>query len=139
MQRKSIIRSTVWAQVFTTAGVLHFVKPEVFDELVPKELPGTRRDWTLGSGVMELGLGGLIGGLTLAANLGKKTSRKRTAQRTLHNVVGPATALFLLGVWPGNVKMAWDYRNKPALPKAIAFARVPAQIPMMRSALRLGD
>ena len=139
MQRKSIIRSAVWTQVFGAAGVLHFVKPEVFDDLVPEELPGSRRDWTLGSGVMELGLAGLIGGLTVAATVGKKASRKSAARRALNTVVGPATALFLLGVWPGNVKMAWDYRHKSALPKAIAFGRVPAQFPMMRSVLRLGE
>ncbi|WP_426718004.1 DoxX family protein [Corynebacterium auriscanis] len=138
MKRKTIIRSAVWAQVFGTAGVLHFVKPEVFDDLVPEELPGSRRDWTIGSGVVELGLAGLIGGLTIAATTGKNASRQRSAQRTLNQVVGPATALFLLGVWPGNIKMAWDYRNKPALAKAIALARVPAQIPMMRSVARLG-
>lgn len=138
MQRKSIIRSLVWTQVFGTAGVLHFVKPEVFDDLVPEELPGTRRDWTLGSGIMELGLAGLIGGLTAAATLGKKSTAER-AQRTLNSTVGPAAALFLLGVWPGNIKMAWDFRKKTAVPKAIAFARVPAQLPMMKSVLRLGE
>lgn len=138
MQRKSIIRSLVWTQVFGTAGVLHFVKPEVFDDLIPEELPGTRRDWTLGSGVMELGLAGLIGGLTAATTLGKKSTAER-AQRTLNSTVGPAAALFLLGVWPGNIKMAWDFRKKSVVPKAIAFARVPAQLPMMKSVLRLGE
>ena len=138
MERQSIIRSVVWAQVFGTAGVLHFVKPEVFDDLIPQELPGHRRDWTLGSGVMELGLAGLIGGLTAATAFGKKSTAQR-AQRALNGAVGPATALFLLGVWPGNIKMAWDYRKKSAVPKAIAFVRVPAQIPMMKSALRLGE
>ena len=41
LTRAAGIRSAVWGTVFGTAGVLHFVKPEGFDRIVPEELPGT--------------------------------------------------------------------------------------------------
>ncbi|KAB1502853.1 hypothetical protein F7230_07610 [Corynebacterium sp. 320] len=134
LDRSDIARVAVWSSVFLGAGVLHFVKPKPFDSLVPAQLPGTRRDWTLASGVMEIGLGASI--LT--------TATVPALRSTLHTVVGPATAIFLAGVWPGNIKMMVDYlaTSNPKISttaKAIAVARVPMQIPMMRSVLRLGS
>ena len=41
-------------------GALHFAKPEPFDGLIPRQLPGTPRQWTLGSGVAELAVGALL-------------------------------------------------------------------------------
>ena len=37
------------------AGVLHFLKPEPFDSIVPAGLPGSARAYTYASGVAELG------------------------------------------------------------------------------------
>ena len=42
---------------FVVSGVIHLVKPEVFEPLVPEQLPGTRRQWVLWSGVAELDVG----------------------------------------------------------------------------------
>ena len=39
------------------AGVLHFVRPEFFDAIVPPWLPPSQRFWTLISGVAELVVG----------------------------------------------------------------------------------
>lgn len=115
----------LWATVFSTAGVLHFVIPQVFDDLVPEELPGTPRDWTLGSGVMEVGLGSL-----LFASFLKPELRPTLAK---------AATVFLLAVWPGNIKMAWDWRSRKPVQRAIAFLRVPLQIPFMKQTLRIAD
>ena len=41
-------------------GVLHFVRPEPFDGLIPPFLPGSARAWTHGSGVAELAVAGLL-------------------------------------------------------------------------------
>ena len=41
-------------------GVLHFVKPEHFDRIVPRALPGSARFYTYASGVAELGVAGLL-------------------------------------------------------------------------------
>ena len=41
-------------------GVLHFVAPKPFDDIIPEELPGSARFYTYASGVAELGVGGLL-------------------------------------------------------------------------------
>jgi uncharacterized membrane protein len=45
----------------------------------------------------------------------------------------------LLGVFPGNLKMAVDAsRTRSTKFKAIAFGRLPLQLPLIRIALRAG-
>ncbi|WP_244263992.1 DoxX family protein [Corynebacterium ciconiae] len=125
----SPLRSALWAGVFGFAGTMHFVHPHNFDEIVPEAIPGTKRQWTYASGVAELGLAGAIAATTIAPSL-------RPYQ---NKVVAPVAAAFLAAVWPANMKMAWDWRGEKPLKKAIAFARVPAQIPMINSARKLGS
>ena len=49
---------------------------------------------------------------------------------------GPRAAL-LVAVYPGNLKMAADAaRSRSTRFKAIAFGRLPLQLPMIRAALR---
>ena len=48
------------AALCTTMGILHFAKPKPFDALIPEQLPGTARGWTLGSGVAELAVAALL-------------------------------------------------------------------------------
>jgi uncharacterized membrane protein len=116
-------RAAVWATVFGGAGVLHFAQRRAFDSLVPEGLPGERRYWTWGSGVVELGLAAAI------ANPSTRTS-----------AATPAT-LFLLAVWPGNIKMALDWQrsgSKNTLMTIGGWARVAGQVPMMLSTRKLG-
>ncbi|AHI04075.1 hypothetical protein CFAL_11215 [Corynebacterium falsenii DSM 44353] len=122
-------RSVLWAGVFGAAGTLHFVHPKNFDQIVPEGIPGTARQWTYASGVVELGLAASIGVATAVPTL----------RPYLSSAVAPAAAGFLAAVWPANMKMAWDWRDKDAAKKAIAFARVPLQIPMIASARKLGS
>lgn len=121
--RRASTRAAVWATVFGGAGVLHFAQHRFFDALVPAELPGEQKYWTWGSGVIELGL---------SAAIANPSTRAAAAT--------PAS-LFLLGVWPGNIKMALDWQRstkKSPLMKAGAWARVAAQVPMIVSTSRLG-
>jgi uncharacterized membrane protein len=54
-------RRAIFLAVFLgTMGTLHFLVPRPFDKLIPKELPGSRRSWTYGSGAGELGTALLI-------------------------------------------------------------------------------
>lgn len=122
-ERAHRIRAGAWAGVFGAAGVLHFVRPAIFDALVPPDLPGSQRAWTYGSGVAELAMSA-----ALLSTFARPDARP---------AVGVAGAALLAAVWPGNIKMAWDWRNKPMLPRAIAFARVPLQVPMALSLLSL--
>jgi len=105
---------------FLVSGVVHLVKPEVFEPLMPAWVPA-HREVIVGSGVAEL---------ACAAGLAMPRTRR---------LAGLGSAALLLGVFPGNVKMAADAArsDKTAL-KVAAFGRLPLQIPMIRGALRAG-
>lgn len=100
---------------FTLSGVLHLVKPQVFEQLIPPVL-GPPRAWVVGSGVVEL---------VCAAGL-------VTGQRW----APAATAVTLAGLAVGNVQMALDFQRsrRPAWQKAAVWARIPLQVPMIRAA-----
>lgn len=103
----------------TGMGTLHLVKPEPFDHLIPEQLPGTARQWSIGSGFAELGT---------AALLLIPATRKAG---------GVAAAALFVGVWPGNFKMAWDWRHASAAKQTISLGRLPLQIPMIMSAVKI--
>jgi uncharacterized membrane protein len=105
---------------FLVSGTVHLVKPELFAPLMPRWVPA-HREVILASGVAEL---------VCAAGLMLRPTRR---------IAGLASAALLVGVFPGNVKMAVDAsktRNTPF--KTAAFARLPLQLPMIRGALRAG-
>ncbi|KUO09656.1 MauE/DoxX family redox-associated membrane protein [Streptomyces sp. DSM 15324] len=101
------------AGLLATAGVAHFAAPRSFDATIPRALPGSPRAWTYGSGVAEL---------ALAAGLALPRTRKAAAL---------ASAAFFVGVFPANVKMALDWRDRPTPVKAAAFGRLPLQVPLV--------
>ncbi|WP_432126703.1 DoxX family protein [Streptomyces sp. bgisy082] len=112
------------AGLMAAAGTAHFLVPRPFDSIVPRVLPGSPRTWTRVSGVAEL---------ALAAGLAVPSTRRASAR---------ATALFFAAVLPANVKMAYDWRHRPASAKAVAYGRVPLQLPLVlwaRHAARAED
>ncbi|WP_435971977.1 DoxX family protein [Streptomyces sp. Qhu_M48] len=108
------------AGLMASAGVAHFVAPKQFDATVPRTLPGGPRAWTQASGVVEL---------ALAAGLALPATRRTSAR---------ATALFFAGVFPANVKMAYDWRDRSTPQKALAYGRLPLQIPLILWARSVG-
>jgi uncharacterized membrane protein len=96
-----------------TAGVTHFAAPRPYDATIPRALPGKPRTWTYASGAVEL---------ALAAGLALPRTRHTAAL---------ATAAFFVGVFPANVKMAADWRDRPAPLKAAALGRLPLQLPLV--------
>jgi uncharacterized membrane protein len=105
---------------FLVSGTTHLVKPEVFEPLMPSLVPA-HREVILASGVAEL--------VCAAGMLFRPTRR----------LAGLASAVLLIAVFPGNVKMALDVqrgRNTPF--KAAAWARLPLQLPLIRGAWRAG-
>ncbi|TRW81165.1 hypothetical protein FK535_17000 [Mycolicibacterium sp. 018/SC-01/001] len=103
-------------------GVLHFLAPKPFDSIVPEELPGTQRFYTLASGVAEVGVGGLL-----------------VAPATRRLGALAAIALFI-GVFPGNVNMCRLWFSDPSKSLAmrvISIARLPLQVPMITQALKV--
>ncbi|BBX04109.1 hypothetical protein BST36_17745 [Mycolicibacterium moriokaense] len=103
-------------------GVLHFVAPKPFDDIIPAELPGSARFYTYASGAAELGVAGLL--------LAPKTRRLGALA---------AVALFI-GVFPGNLNMVRLWFKDPSKSlsmRLVAIARLPLQIPMITEALKI--
>lgn len=100
-------------------GTLHFVAPKPFDTIIPAELPGSPRFYTYASGAGELATGALL-----------------AAPRTRRLGALAAVALFL-AVFPGNLNMVRLWWDKPWPMRIVAIARLPLQIPMITSALRV--
>jgi uncharacterized membrane protein len=109
--------------IFAVSGVVHLARPQVYQPLMPSWVP-RHREVILGSGVAELAC---AAGLALPAT-------RRTA--------GWASAALLVGVFPGNLKMALDaQRSRGTSSRALVFRigtllRLPVQWPMIRTALR---
>ena len=103
------------AGAFATSGVVHLVRPQVFEPLIPQIL-GPAKPWVIGSGVVEL---------VCAAGL-------VTGQRWAPG----ASALALTAFTVGNLQMAVDMQRseRPAWQKAGAWARIPLQWPMIKAA-----
>ena len=99
--------------LLTSSGVLHFAVPESFDAIVPEQLPGSARTWTHLSGAAELVVAALI-----------------AAPRT-RRLGGLLAVLLFVAVFPANVKMAIDWSDRPAWMRALAYGRLPLQIPLV--------
>ncbi len=103
---------------FLVSGAVHLIKPAVYEPLMPSWVPA-HRAVIIGSGVAEV-----AGALGL---LFPPTRR----------LAGLASAALLVGVFPGNIKMAVDAsKTRNTAFKAAAYARLPLQLPMIRGALR---
>ncbi|GGY62859.1 DoxX family protein [Streptomyces omiyaensis] len=100
------------------AGVAHFVAPRQFDAIVPRGLPGAPRTWTHLSGLAEIAVGAAV------------------AHPRTRDAGALAAAGLFAAVFPANVKMAYDWRHRPAPLKAVALARLPLQVPLVVWALR---
>ncbi|MFF3491811.1 hypothetical protein ACFYWS_10720 [Streptomyces sp. NPDC002795] len=105
--------SDLLAGLLAGAGVAHFLIPRQFDAIVPRRLPGSPRFWTQASGVVEL---------ALAAGIAVPRTRARSAT---------AAAAFFVAVVPANMKMAADWKDRPAPLRRAVQARVPLQIPLV--------
>jgi uncharacterized membrane protein len=109
---------TALATLLATSGTVHLVRPEVFEPIMPGFVP-RHREVIYGSGVAEL---------VCAAGLLLPRSR---------SAAGWASMALLLAVYPANLKMAVDSaRTSSTRFQAIAFGRLPLQLPMLRAAYR---
>lgn len=98
---------------------MHFVKPKPYDAMIPTPLPGKPRTWTYASGAAEIAVA-----VAVAA---PKTRR----------LGGLLAAGLFAAVFPANVKMAMYFRDKSPKAKALAYGRLPLQIPLVAWALRV--
>jgi len=103
------------AQFLGVAGLMHFVVPRFYDQMIPPQLPGAARTWVYGSGVCEVAVGAVVA-LPRTRSVGARA----------------AFWLFLL-VLPGNVHMWWDARRagRPQAEQAALTVRLPMQVPLL--------
>src|ERR1700756_4867870 len=107
------------ASMLIGTGTLHFLAPKPFDTIVPAELPGDARLYTYVSGAAEVSIGALL--------LPRRTRR----------VAALAAALLFVGVFPANVNMVRLWWDKPWPMRIAALGRLPLQIPMITTALKI--
>ncbi len=91
------------------AGVMHFANPSFFNEIVPPWLPPSEPFWTYVSGVAEIVIGIML---------------LRPSTRRL----GALAAIWLfIAVYPANLYMAWDWRDRPFNEQLVSYGRLPFQ------------
>jgi uncharacterized membrane protein len=105
------------AVVLGGSGVLHLVRPRLYEGLVPPEV-GTARAWVTGSGVAEL---------VTAALLAVPPTRRSG---------GWAAAALLTAFLPAHVHTFRVVPRRP-LPVTAAVLRLPLQAPLIAAALRV--
>jgi uncharacterized membrane protein len=103
------------AALLAGAGTTHMLFPAPYDAMVPAFLPAPRA-FTYGSGAVELLLAAAV-----------------AAPRTRRAGATAAAALFVV-VLPANVQMALDPGD---LPRWLAVARLPLQVPLVLWALQV--
>jgi uncharacterized membrane protein len=108
-------RTAGLAALLGGSGVLHLVRPRVYEWLVPPEL-GPARPWVLGTGVAELAAAGLL----------SAPSARRTG--------GWLAAALLVGFVPAHLHTFRVVSGRPEL-LAAAAVRLFLQAPLIRSAL----
>jgi uncharacterized membrane protein len=104
---------TVLGLVFIAAGILHFVRPRLYEQIMPERLP-MHKESVLVSGIAEV-----VGGAALLHG------------RTARFGFWWLTAL-LIAVFPANVHMATDpqkvpFLRKSGIPRWLLWARLPLQ------------
>jgi uncharacterized membrane protein len=104
------------AGLLGVSGTAHFLATDGFARIVPRWL-GNADAWVYASGVAELALaGGLL--------------HPRTRRAAAY-----ATAGLFVAVFPANVKMALDAGDASAAYRAVVYARLPLQVPLIGWAL----
>jgi uncharacterized membrane protein len=112
-------RPLLLAVLLAGAGLTHFASPRPYDTIVPRALPGSARLWTYASGAAEL---------AVAAAVASRRARRPGAL---------AAAGLFAAVFPANVQMAAEWRHRPAALRAIAYGRLPLQVPLIWWALKV--
>lgn len=107
------VKALTW--LLGVAGVLHFVAPKPFEQIVPEPLPA-KRELVYASGVVEVAAAALLA---------------RPATRPLG---GRLATLLLVSVFPANVQMTVSAFRDERTPRWFAVGtllRLPLQIPMV--------
>lgn len=120
------MNTTFWNRIATVmgffllfAGIMHFVNPQFFNDIVPPWMPPNESFWTYISGVAEI---------VIAIMLFRSNTRRRGAYL--------AVALFV-AVYPANLYMTWDWRDRTASEQFVSYARLPFQFLFIWAAIQI--
>jgi uncharacterized membrane protein len=92
------------------AGITHFVNPDFFDAIVPPWLPPSERFWTYISGLAEIAVG-------IAVLIPE-----------YRRIGGWAAFVLFVAVYPANLYMVWDWRDRTTAEQVVSWARLPFQL-----------
>jgi len=103
--------------VFVVAGLLHFLKPRIYEAIMPDYVPA-QRELVYLSGVAEA-----VGGVGLLSS-----------SPSLRRYAGWWLVATLVAVFPANLHMALHPERYPDIPggKAALYARLPFQLVFVR-------
>jgi uncharacterized membrane protein len=111
--RRMRARIVITGMFFIAAGAVHFIRPAMYEKIVPPQL-GHAPELVAISGIAEI-----AGGLALMI------PRTRRA-------AGFALIALLVAVWPANIYMAFEAGRFAAVaPAWLLWARVPLQVAMI--------
>lgn len=111
MQR-AVLLNKLWIPLsafLVFAGLTHFANPAFFDAIVPPWLPPNERFWTNISGFAEIAVG-------LAVLLPK-----------YRKVGALASVALFVAVYPANIFMLWDWRDRSTAEQVVSWVRLPFQ------------
>ena len=97
------------AAFFLAAGAMHFLRPRIYEAIVPDALAARRREVVIASGIAELAGGALV-----------VPARTRRA-------AGWWLVATLVAVFPANVHMAVHPERYRGIPRWALLARLPLQ------------
>lgn len=100
------------ALIFVGAGILHFLRPGMYEAIMPDQLPA-HRELVYASGVAEI-----AGGIAV---LPQKSARWG----------GWFLIATLVAVFPANVNMAVNPERFGKIPEALLWVRLPLQVLLM--------
>ena len=110
--KRAALQSKLWIPLgvfMLLAGITHFVNPDFFDAIVPPWLPPSERFWTYISGIAEIAVG--------TAVLVPKYRR----------IGGWAAFALFIAVYPANIFMVWDWRDRSVAEQVVSWVRLPFQ------------
>jgi uncharacterized membrane protein len=117
---RAALQSKLWIPlgVFVLlAGITHFANPMFFDDIVPPWLPPSERFWTYISGLAEIAIG--------AAVLMPKYRK----------IGALASVALFIAVYPANMFMVWDWRDRSTAEQVVSWVRLPFQFVFIWMAL----